>query len=250
MTDTEPTISGDAATTPAVDATAAMEFARAALARARAHARGAGRTYWRSARAQQRLASAGDADEPVFSAAGPDRRDPTSAAAILEELVLRNGWEDDRTVASITARWADIVGPDVAGHVSIESFAVVSEPGMPARSTTSMPVASSAPARRESPHMTAMSTPPTPEQVVHEAQPQSAPLARQSANPVAQIVLRADSTAWATQMRLLLPALRERIATQLGDGLGLDIRVLAPAAPSWRHGQRHVAGRGPRDTYG
>jgi predicted nucleic acid-binding Zn ribbon protein len=28
------------------------------------------------------------------------------------------------------------------------------------------------------------------------------------------------------------------------------LKVLGPAAPSWRYGPRHVPGRGPRDTYG
>ncbi len=64
------------------------------------------------------------------------------------------------------------------------------------------------------------------------------------------LVLRADSTAWATTMRLLLPTLRHRIDTELGSGAVRDINVLGPAAPSWKHGRFHVPGRGPRDTYG
>ena len=28
------------------------------------------------------------------------------------------------------------------------------------------------------------------------------------------------------------------------------VKVAGPSAPSWRHGNRHVPGRGPRDTYG
>jgi predicted nucleic acid-binding Zn ribbon protein len=64
------------------------------------------------------------------------------------------------------------------------------------------------------------------------------------------LVLRADSTAWASSMRLLLPDLRRRIDAELGTGTVRDISVLGPAAPSWRHGRLHVPGRGPRDTYG
>ena len=60
--------------------------------------------------------------------------------------------------------------------------------------------------------------------------------------------LRADSTAWATQVRLLLPTLRERIAQEVGP-VG-SIEIAGPAAPSWVRGPRHVPGRGPRDTYG
>jgi predicted nucleic acid-binding Zn ribbon protein len=64
------------------------------------------------------------------------------------------------------------------------------------------------------------------------------------------LVLRADSTAWATTMRMLLPQVRSRIDAELGVGTVRDISVLGPAAPSWRHGRLHISGRGPRDTYG
>jgi predicted nucleic acid-binding Zn ribbon protein len=64
------------------------------------------------------------------------------------------------------------------------------------------------------------------------------------------LVLRAESTAWATSMRLLLPQVRARIDAELGVGTVREISVLGPAAPSWKHGRLHVPGRGPRDTYG
>ena len=64
------------------------------------------------------------------------------------------------------------------------------------------------------------------------------------------LVLRADSTAWATQMRLLLPMYEDRLHDEIGHGRLAEIKVLAPSAPSWKHGPRSVAGRGPRDTYG
>ena len=64
------------------------------------------------------------------------------------------------------------------------------------------------------------------------------------------LVLRAESTAWATTMRLLLPQVRARIDVELGTGTVRDISILGPAAPSWKHGRLHVPGRGPRDTYG
>jgi len=65
-----------------------------------------------------------------------------------------------------------------------------------------------------------------------------------------QLILRADSTAWATQVRLLLPQLRTEIDREVGRGLVADISVVGPQAPSWVAGPRRVAGRGPRDTYG
>ena len=62
--------------------------------------------------------------------------------------------------------------------------------------------------------------------------------------------VRCDSTAWATQLRLLSISLLEKFRTELGDGVVTKIQVLGPSAPSWRKGGRTVNGRGPRDTYG
>ena len=62
--------------------------------------------------------------------------------------------------------------------------------------------------------------------------------------------VRCDSTAWATQLRLLSMSLLEKFRTELGDGVVTSIHVLGPAAPNWRKGGRSVNGRGPRDTYG
>lgn len=62
--------------------------------------------------------------------------------------------------------------------------------------------------------------------------------------------VRCDSTAWATQLRLLSSSLLDRFRRELGEGVVTRIQVLGPAAPSWRKGPRHVRGRGPRDTYG
>ena len=64
------------------------------------------------------------------------------------------------------------------------------------------------------------------------------------------LVLRADSTAWATQIKLLLPTLEQKLDQEVGVGRITEIKVLGPAAPSWKHGLRSVPGRGPRDTYG
>ncbi|MFC7403922.1 DUF721 domain-containing protein [Georgenia alba] len=64
------------------------------------------------------------------------------------------------------------------------------------------------------------------------------------------LVLRTSSTAWATQVRLLLPQLEKRLAEEVGEGVVTGITVLGPGGPSWKHGRRSVRGRGPRDTYG
>ena len=65
-----------------------------------------------------------------------------------------------------------------------------------------------------------------------------------------KLLLRADSTAWATQMRLLKVTVQRTLNEQLGADTVREIQVLGPDAPTWKFGQRHVPGRGPRDTYG
>ena len=64
------------------------------------------------------------------------------------------------------------------------------------------------------------------------------------------VIVRCDSTTWATQIRLLSHELLKHFDRELGPGVITVIRVLGPTAPSWRHGGRSVKGRGPRDTYG
>jgi predicted nucleic acid-binding Zn ribbon protein len=65
-----------------------------------------------------------------------------------------------------------------------------------------------------------------------------------------ELVLQAESTAWATQLRTLQRQLLVRLAAVVGPDVVRRIRVVGPGGPSWRHGPRHVRGRGPRDTYG
>ena len=65
-----------------------------------------------------------------------------------------------------------------------------------------------------------------------------------------ELVLQAESTAWATQLRTLQRQLLTRLAAAVGKDVVRRIRVVAPSAPTWRHGPRTVRGRGPRDTYG
>jgi predicted nucleic acid-binding Zn ribbon protein len=65
-----------------------------------------------------------------------------------------------------------------------------------------------------------------------------------------ELVCVAESTAWATQIRLLNRQLLTRIADELGPSVVTRIRVHGPTAPDWRHGPLRVTGRGPRDTYG
>jgi predicted nucleic acid-binding Zn ribbon protein len=65
-----------------------------------------------------------------------------------------------------------------------------------------------------------------------------------------ELICVAESTAWATELRLLNRQLLARIAAEVGDGVVTRIRINGPTAPDWRHGPLRVVGRGPRDTYG
>lgn len=64
------------------------------------------------------------------------------------------------------------------------------------------------------------------------------------------LTVRADSTAWATQMRLLTSSVVRRIETEVGADIVTEIVVHGPSGPSWRKGPLSSGGRGPRDTYG
>lgn len=64
------------------------------------------------------------------------------------------------------------------------------------------------------------------------------------------LVVRADSTAWATQVRLLVPTLLRRLAEEVGEGVVEQVTVLGPVGPGFRRGRRSVRGPGPRDTFG
>lgn len=64
-----------------------------------------------------------------------------------------------------------------------------------------------------------------------------------------RLIIEAESTAWATQLRLLSSVLAARLHQEVG-GLVTSIEVRGPTAPSWSRGPRRVRGRGPRDTYG
>ena len=65
-----------------------------------------------------------------------------------------------------------------------------------------------------------------------------------------ELTVEAESTAWATQLRLMAAALLKRIAAEVGHNVVKKLHIHGPAAPSWSRGPRRVQGRGPRDTYG
>jgi len=64
------------------------------------------------------------------------------------------------------------------------------------------------------------------------------------------LTVEAESTAWATQLRMLAGNLIKIIAGEVGHNVVKKLNIHGPAAPSWNRGPRRVQGRGPRDTYG
>jgi predicted nucleic acid-binding Zn ribbon protein len=145
-----------------------------------------------AARALGRARSSGTKN-PIRSkrrARSSTSRDPQLVGEALEQLLAEQGWQGDAALARLSRTWAEVVGPEVAEHVQIESWSD------------------------------------------------------------GTLVLRADSTAWATQVRLLLGDLTRQVTDVVGPGTVREVTVKGPDAPSWRAGPRVVKGRGPRDTYG
>ena len=64
------------------------------------------------------------------------------------------------------------------------------------------------------------------------------------------LTVRADSTAWATQLRLMSSTILGRLETEVGKDTVTELRVQGPSSPSWTRGLRKATGPGPRDTYG
>ena len=169
-------------------------LARAALAQAKADALARG---VRPARPQDN-----DPQRAVTPDSAPSRRpgrrarrdDPEPLHAAIDGLIDSRGWREAAAAGSVSGRWAQIVGPDLAAHTRPDALA-----------------------DRE-------------------------------------LTVTADSTAWATQVRLLADQLVRRLNAELGDGSVQRVKVRGPAAaagPARRPGEWRVrGGRGPRDTYG
>jgi predicted nucleic acid-binding Zn ribbon protein len=64
------------------------------------------------------------------------------------------------------------------------------------------------------------------------------------------LTVECDSTAWATQLRLMRGQITTSIAQRFPDAGIESIKFNGPNAPSWKRGTRSIPGRGPRDTYG
>ena len=64
------------------------------------------------------------------------------------------------------------------------------------------------------------------------------------------LTVKCDSTAWATQLRLMRSQITSTIASRFPEAQIDSVRFEGPNAPSWKRGPRSIPGRGPRDTYG
>lgn len=187
-------MSGDDAGAPDPQhGTEGPDAVRSALNRARAAARARGLSPGApanpaSAAAQARRQRVADASRR--SGAHPDARDPQLLGPTMSRLINDRGWQAPVAVGGVFGRWDAVVGSEIAGHCTPETF----EGGV--------------------------------------------------------LSVRADSTAWATQVRLLLPTVMRRLTEELGEGVVTKVVVHGPVAPSWRRGNRHAPGLGPRDTYG
>lgn len=66
-----------------------------------------------------------------------------------------------------------------------------------------------------------------------------------------ELKIAAESTAWATQLRLMAPQLLARICREMPAGTVRKLLISGPSAPSWKRGPWSMhGGRGVRDTYG
>jgi predicted nucleic acid-binding Zn ribbon protein len=65
-----------------------------------------------------------------------------------------------------------------------------------------------------------------------------------------ELLVRCDSTPWATELRRMRATLTTTLLTMF-PAAGLEsVTIINPDAPSWKRGPRAIPGRGPRDTYG
>ena len=63
------------------------------------------------------------------------------------------------------------------------------------------------------------------------------------------LVVQCDSTAWATQLRLMRVEIVTQILQRHPEAGVSNVKFLGPGAPTWKRGPRSIPGRGPRDTY-
>lgn len=65
-----------------------------------------------------------------------------------------------------------------------------------------------------------------------------------------ELVIRATSTVWSTQLNYMIPRLRKVVAERLAPIAVEKITVKGPNSYTFKRGKYTVPGRGPRDTWG
>jgi predicted nucleic acid-binding Zn ribbon protein len=65
-----------------------------------------------------------------------------------------------------------------------------------------------------------------------------------------ELVVEAESSAWATQLRLFKTQILARLTSEVGPGVVNRIRIQGPSQPTYVTGPRRVRFGGSRDTYG
>jgi predicted nucleic acid-binding Zn ribbon protein len=131
------------------------------------------------------------ADDPGYSGARPDERDPMTIGAIVGKSMAELGWVGPLAEARLLGHWASVVGPEIAARCQPTSL------------------------------------------------------------KEGELRIAAESTAWATQLRLMAPQILARIGKEMPAGTVKRLHISGPSAPSWKHGPWSMrGGRGTRDTYG
>lgn len=171
-------------TDPAALAKEAMERARAS-ARERGTFRSSPQAARRLSKSKRQATEGGSSPHPFGTG-----RDPRAMSDSVRSLLSRMGWTEHIEVASVTARWREVIGDQIADHCEPVSF------------------------------------------------------------DEGTLLLRASSSAWATQMQLMSGQVRHRLNEEFGREVVKELRFIGPSDKNWVKGPRRVKGRGPRDTYG
>ena len=142
-----------------------VRLAAEALARARADAWARGDRPGKSPNSAERITASEPGQLPASWSARARRDDPQPLNVAVGGMLSARGWRARAAVASVFGRWAEIVGAQVAAHVTPETF----DDG--------------------------------------------------------ELVVLADSPAWAAQMRLLAPQVLKRLGEELGAGTVRHVKV-------------------------
>jgi len=131
-----------------------------------------------------------DARNPAKQRKKANARDPVLLGSAFTDLVEREGWQSQLSVARLATIWSEIVGEVAAQHCQVEEY---------------------------SDH---------------------------------KLKIRAASTNWAVQLRLLEPTIKAKIVAIIGPDVVDEIIILGPAPPYVQRGRYSVPNRGWRDTWG